>query len=173
MRVLSFDISSSTIGYGVLEKNKKIKLIDSGYFKPLKDECSIFKSLSEVRKEVAKLLDKYSPDVVAIEDITKFMPKKSSANTIIILAVYNRFIGQYCYEYMEKEPVLLPVITIRNTIKISNKIPEKEEIPSVLEKRLKIKWKYELNRNENIRSENYDRADGIAVGLAYLMRLDN
>jgi len=171
MIILGIDASSTTVGWGVLEViNDKIKLLDYGYFKPSK-KGSVFERLSKMRLDLSKILDKYNPDHIAIEEISKYMPGKSSANTIIQLAIFNRFVGQYCYDYTGRNPNMLNVLSIRHKIKLSKKLPDKSEIPSIIEERLKITLKKELNKNGKEREENYDTADGIACGLAFALKL--
>lgn len=174
MKTLGLDISSSTIGWALLDENKtRIKLIDSGYIKPLaSDKGSLFERLSQTKIEIGKLLDKYEPDNVAIEDIAFYMKGKSNANTIIILATFNRMIGLYCYEFLNKEPQMISVLSIRNSIKNYlnlEKTPEKEEIPSAIEKILNKKFEWRFNKKGKIIKENYDIADGIAVGISSIL----
>jgi hypothetical protein len=50
-------------------------------------------------------------------------------------------------------------------------LPSKEEMPSILEKRLDFKFPYVLNKKNNIRPENLDMSDSIAVALVYAYQL--
>lgn len=169
-KILGFDCSSTTVGWGLIEFDDQFNIVDvkCGHFKPSK-KGTIFEKLELVKLEINKLLFLHQPDHVAIEDIIKFMGKKSSAQAIITLAIFNRTIGMTCYDFMKKvSPEMLAVMTIRSKIKEPGKdIPTKQEVPGRLEKILNYKFPYLLNpKTQKIREESYDRADGLAVATA-------
>lgn len=176
--VLGLDISSSTIGWGVLKiDDDGIHFVDSGYIKPSK-KVSLFKSLELVKADVYNLIKKHKPDDIAIEDVVQFMAKKSTAKTIITLAVYNRTVGLTCYEIQGKEPNLCSVMAIRHKLKLDKKFPAKEEMPGILEKRLSISFPWVMKATKKkgskvatmkICDESYDVADGICVALYHAM----
>jgi len=170
---MSFDVSSSTIGWAVFNiKNNKINLFDSGFFKPIKKN-NIFENLSYVREQIKNLLDEYNPDEIAIEEIARFMPKLSSANTIIVLALYNRMVGLTVFDHLKKIPYLYNVMTIRHSIKLSKELPKKEEIPELVETILNITLPRKYTKNGIIKSELYDEADAIACGLCHWVKTNN
>lgn len=172
-RVLGLDVSSSTVGWAIIDyDDKSIKLVDSGFIKPSK-KVSIFVSLSKLKKDIIGLIDKFKPDDVAIENIVEFMASKSSSKTIIALSVYNRTVGLACFEKTNKEPNLYSVMTIRHKIKLTKQLPKKEDIPSILEHHLKIKFPYHYNKNKKVIIENFDMADGIAVALCHVFTIKN
>ena len=119
------------------------------------------------------LFQRLKPQEILIEDIAQFMPRKSMANTIILLAVFNRMISLCAYEYLGKEPKHFPVMTIRNGIRLSPYTPEKHEIPALVEKHLKIKIPLVKKKTGKPIDEYYDQADAIAVGLYYALLLNN
>lgn len=168
-KIIGLDISSSNIGYSVIEYNNlDIKLIDSGVIKPLKDS-NILLRLKKTKEDILSLLSKHNPDDIIIEDILLFLKNKSNARTIITLAIFNRVIGLACFEYLNKPPVLMSVATIRKFIKIDEK-PKKEDIPNLIEKHLNIKFPWILNKKKNIDKSSYDMSDAIAVSLAYIFK---
>ncbi len=169
---MGFDVSSSTIGWCVIDisKSNKLKLYDSGYFKPSKNG-SIFERLIEVKEEISSLLNNYKPEQVAIEDIAQFMPKVSSANTIITLALYNRMVGLTIFENLKKSPELFSVMTIRHGLKQTKELPKKEEIPELVEKLLNINIPAQYTKSGKIKPERYDEADAIACGLYFAYKL--
>lgn len=174
MKILGFDVSSTTIGYCFLEiSNKQIIYKDSGYIKPIKTG-SIIHRLNDTRNKVISILNKYNPDSIAIEDIIQFMAGRSNAISIITLATFNRMIGLTCHLFLNKEPYLYSVNKIRNGIKLvkKSKAPKKEEIPEVVSNLLKIKFPYEYNRKKNLKPENFDRADAIAVALYHAIQVN-
>lgn len=170
MRIMSFDVSSSTVGWAVFNVTQDtIKLYKCGYFKPLK-KGNIFEKLTDLKLKILDLLKKYQPSEVAIEDIAKFMPKVSSAQTIIILALWNRAVGLTVFDYLGKPPELYSVMSIRHGLKKTKKLPKKEEIPTIVENILLIKLEPEFTKTGKIKPELYDQADAIACGLYHYFK---
>jgi Holliday junction resolvasome RuvABC endonuclease subunit len=169
MRLLSLDASTSTIGLAVFDYTNfsDKKLIHYEYFKPPKNG-DIFERLAKVRDFIYTKLDKYSPDEVALEDIILFMKNKSSAATISSLAVLNRTVGLTIYNNCGKSPTLLNVMKIRHAIKTDKKLPSKEEIPNLVATHLLMEFPWIFNKKGKVIEENYDMADAIAVGLAFI-----
>lgn len=164
--ILGFDVSSSAIGWAALQIDdaQNITHIKSGYLKPTKDG-DIIERIASTRDELQAIIDDIKPDEIAIEEIVKFMSGKSSANTIIMLASFNRMCGLVAYDYLGVSPSYYGVLKIRHGLKTNKVLPAKENMPELVSKHLGIKFAWELNRNDKPRPENYDRADGIAVAL--------
>lgn len=172
MRILGFDASSTTIGWSVLDiENNNVKLVKVDYLKPPK-KGSIFSRLSTVKKSIIELLKIYKPDEVIIENIVEFMKNKSSAKTIILLALFNRTVGLTVYEYLNKEPQLLYVSSVRSVLKPKERKErlQKEEIPYILEEEFEIVFNKKFKRNGKVADETYDMADSIAVALAWAIK---
>jgi len=174
MRVMGFDVSSSTIGWGLfnIDKKNNIKLLTSGFFKPAKNG-NLFENLRALQEEINQLLKQHSPDQVSIEDIVQFLPRQSSANTIIKLAIYNRIVGLTVFNYLGKPPELCSVLAIRHGLKQTKDLPTKDQIPALVESLLKIKIPKQLKKTGSLKEEFYDQADGIACGLFYCYKLTN
>lgn len=171
--VAGFDISSTTTGWCILKiENNNISYIDSGFFKPLK-KGSIFDRLSHSKKEIEKILKKYHPNYIAIEDIISFMKGASTAKTIITLSVFNRIVGMTAYEYLGKSPELFNVMSIRHGLKLSKDLPKKEDMPELAAHHLGVKFPYLYGRSGNIKSESYDIADAWSVAIYYSKLLTN
>lgn len=169
-KILGLDISSSAIGFGLIEVDgNSIKYISSGVIKPYKD-TNIVKSLAKTRDMMTELFDKCQPDIIVIEDVIKFMKGKSSANTITKLVSFNRMICLLANDYLCELPKLLNVLTIRHAIKIGKKVPKKEEVPDILQNHLKYKTLIKTNKKDNLRPEVFDEADGIACAVAYYIK---
>lgn len=167
IKVLGFDISSTCIGWGLIEiDDVNMKLLDSGYIKPIKSG-SIIDRLFDTRNKIKDLITKLSPTHIGIEDVICFMKGKSSANTVITLAIFNRMIALLSYDMLNSPPQLFSVMSIRHGLKLNKILPKKEDMPGVVEKHLGITFQYEKNRKNKNKPENYDRADGIAVALYY------
>jgi Holliday junction resolvasome RuvABC endonuclease subunit len=167
-RVLGFDVSSTTIGYCVLdiEDNNDIHLIVADYLKPLK-KGSIIERIVDTRDKIQTIITKAKPDYIGIEDIIQFMQGKSTAKTIIMLTTFNRMIGLCAYDYLKKSPELFSVMTIRHGLKTDNVFPKKEDMPELVAKHLGITFPYEVNKKGKVKVESFDKADGVAVALYY------
>lgn len=171
MKILGIDASTTTIGICILNIETDpptIQHID--YYKPrgkgkvnTNNPQILFSILSNVRKFISNIIKEHNPDIVAIEDIAKFFPKKSSAQTITLLTALNRTVGTAAFD-LNKCPQLLNILQIRHKIKLEKKIPEKEKVPEVLSVRLGIPFPYVYNKGRLI-DENYDMADALAVAL--------
>jgi len=171
---MSFDVSSSVIGWAIfdIDKANNIKLLDSGFYKPSKSG-HLFENLKTLKEDILELLQEHKPDKVAIEDIAQFMPKVSSANTIIKLALYNRLVGLTTYEYLGEIPELYSVMAIRHGLKLTAQLPKKEEIPELVEKLLGVNLPRQYKKTGAIRTELYDEADAIACGLFCCYKMTN
>jgi Holliday junction resolvasome RuvABC endonuclease subunit len=167
MVIIGFDVSSTTIGYCVLDIGEDIKYIASGFIKPCK-KGDLFSRLYKTKREINELLYKYTPEHVVIEEISKFFPNKSKAQTIIMLAVFNRMVGLESYAFLNKEPLLLPVMSIRSTIRKEAKLatmPDKKELPEIIAKLLNIEFPWVTKKNKRL-EESYDVSDGICCAFA-------
>lgn len=171
-KILGLDVSSTTIGYSILEitEGNEIKLVFSDYLKPIKNG-TIIQRIVDTRNKIKAIIEKHKPDYIGIEDIIQFMQGKSTAKTIITLTTFNRMICLLAFDYLQRSPELFSVITIRHGLKENKIFPKKEDMPELVAKHLGITFPYELNKKGNIKVENYDKADGIAVGLYYALVL--
>jgi len=185
MDVLGLDISSSTIGFSVLQYTtdaSTISLQNYGYIKPDKDG-DIEPRLDSAIKEIIKIYKKYKPDVIVVEEITKFMKGGSQANTIIMLATFNRTISYELYKISKKQIHRLMPATIRKEIKeylgLKNKL-DKEGVYEEVKKRfnnLAIET-YIPSRGKNKgkvveKEENRDITDAVAVAWSWIIRDSN
>lgn len=172
-RILGLDVSSSTIGYSILELDdlNNIKFITCDYIKP-KKKGDIFERLISTKKSIADIIAKYKPDYIGIENIIEFMKGASGAKTIILLALFNRTVGLAAYDYLGRSPELFNVMQIRHGLKLSKLLPKKEEMPELVAKHLGIKFPYTYKKNGDITTESYDMADGVAVALYYAFILN-
>ena len=171
--VLGWDVSSTTTAYAVLEfdtDTKIIKFIKSDYIKPIK-KGNIIDRLANTRNQVKAIIEKVKPDYIGIEDILTFIPHRSTAQTVIILGIFNRMIGLVARDYLGRAPRLFSVMKMRHGLKLGKKPPKKEDMPALVAKLLGIPFPYELQtRGKNKgkqKVENYDKADSIAVALYY------
>jgi len=171
-RLLGIDCSSTTIGLGVLEidDENNIKYVSMDYIKPLKTG-TIIERIVDTRNKIKAIIEKEEPTHIAIEEIIQFMGGKSTAKTIIMLTTFNRMVCLLAYDYLNKNPELFNVMSIRHGLKLNKILPKKEEIPDLVANHLNIKFPWEFNKKGKPKVENYDRADGVAVALyhAYIL----
>lgn len=170
-KILGFDISSTCIGYSLLEiDSNQIKFISCSFLKPLKTG-SIINRLADTRDKIKKIIEDTKPDHIVIEDIIQFMSGASTAKTIITLTSFNRMIGLLAYDFLKREPQYFSVMTIRHGIKLNKILPKKEDIPELVAKHLQIIFPYQENKKGKLKPENFDMADSIAVALYYSLIL--
>jgi Holliday junction resolvasome RuvABC endonuclease subunit len=168
--ILAFDVSSTTIGWCALnwDEANDIQFHQAGYIKPVK-KGPIIDRIVDTRNQVKKIIDDIKPDFMAVEDIIKFMKGKSSAQTIIMLATYNRMVCLAAHDYLGHAPTLYNVMTIRHGLKTGKDLPKKEDMPALVSRHLGITFPYEyIAKGKNkggIKVESYDKADGVAVAL--------
>lgn len=130
MIILGIDPGTAIIGYGVINSDRKLELIDYGCIKTSAD-LSTADRLVILNKELEKLLKKYKPDAVAVEDIFFFKNLKtaikvSQARGVILLTIAHLKIPIYeftplqikqavaCYGRAEKIQVQKMVKTLLN-----------------------------------------------------------
>ncbi len=171
-KVLGFDVSSTTIGYCVLEvddQTNQIKFIECNYLNPTK-KGTIMERIVDTRDKIKLIIDRVKPDHIGVEDLIKFMPK-STATTVVVLTTFNRMICLLSYDYLKAYPELFNVMSIRHGLKLSKELPKKEEMPELVATRLGITFPYVYGKdkkgNPKIKEESRDMADGVAVALYY------
>ena len=170
--VLGLDISSSTIGWSILEySDQAITLKEYGNIKPPKSsKGSLAYRASVAYDEVYSFLLDKNPDTVAVEAYAnKFPAGKSTARTIIVLSVFNELMAIASLKSLDREPIRYAVSTIRASLgKIAGyKVSSKEDVFEFIKKYF-IEFNLRENRSGNIAKECYDEADAIAVALTHI-----
>jgi hypothetical protein len=168
-KILGFDCSSTTIGYCVLkwdEISNQISFVSADYFKPPKDG-NLIERIAQTRDAIREIIENVKPDFIGVEEIISFMKGKSTAQTIIMLTTFNRMICLLAYDWLGKSPELFNVMSIRHGLKMSKELPPKENMPELCCKHLGIPLVWEKSKKGKIKTENYDRFDGVAVALYY------
>lgn len=181
---MGLDASSKTIGLCIIDyNNKSSKLIHQEYYKPPK-KGNLFERLAQVSSFIEEKMNEFGPDCCAIEDILLHMGGKkcpvckrsmggaSTAKTITTLAVFNRTVGLTIFNEFEKPPYLYNAMRIRHAIKKDKKLPSKEDMPELVSDILKFSFPYEYKKKRDgsteLREENFDMADAIAVALCHI-----
>jgi Holliday junction resolvasome RuvABC endonuclease subunit len=174
-KILSFDVSSSTIGYSVIEYDlNSINLVEYGNVKPPKsDKGSLsYRALSAV-KSITTIVERVKPDEVAIEDYAKrFSAGRSTARTIIVLSFFNELMCLTVLDKLNIEAYRYPVITIRSSIShhLSIKTISKEDMFKVICDNFK-NFLPKKNKVGGIKEESFDEADAIAVGFCHAIKM--
>ncbi len=166
--VLGFDVSSTTIGYCVLEVdefNNTFKYVSMNYLKPIK-KGTIMERIVDTRDKIKDIIVKVKPDYIGIEDLIKFMPK-STATTVVVLTTFNRMICLLAFDYLQRHPELFNVMSIRHGLKLNKDLPKKEDMPELVAKHLGITFPYQYDKKGKVKEESRDMADGVAVALYY------
>jgi Holliday junction resolvasome RuvABC endonuclease subunit len=171
-KILSLDISSTTIGWALLEEGiDYIKIIDHNHIKPVKDSLSLANRALKTQLVLKNLIKKFLPDYIAIEDyVSRFTFGRSTAKTIIVLSVFNEAMTMSCIEENKVDPDKIAVISIRSILSktFGEKISSKEECFDFIKKIPSFKIK--LNKKQLIKKETFDEADAVAVGIASIVR---
>lgn len=176
-RIMGLDISTTTIGIAIIDFNKNGKVTPRyiDYYKPIKGkiedkEIDSLNMLSEAKKYIQSIIIKYQPTNIGVEDYIRFMKGGSGSATIIPLANLNRTICLSVFEQFPDIPLhICNVMSIRTRIKKSCNLialPEKKQLPEILEKELKIKIPCpvkDTRKGQKIMDEYYDMTDAISV----------
>ncbi len=175
MKILSLDISSSTIGWATMSKvGDKIILNNYGHIKPMskkKSDDNLSLRLKDILTRMEELFKNENPDEIVIEDYLKrFSKGRSSANTIILLAVFNEIITMAGYSFTGKKPSRYSVTSLRALVnkKYGKKIKDKDDVINFVASEFS-NYKTTLNRAGNIKTECEDEADSIILGLSHLL----
>ena len=170
-KVIGLDVSSSVIGYGIIEFDKdSISLVKYGHIKPPGSEKGslAFRGL-EASKKVRELLIAESPDAVAVEMYAnRFSAGRSSARTIIVLSFFNELMSLTSLDSVGIETDKYTVANIRSTISkyLKNKSISKDQIFEVIRATFPS-FTPRVNKNGNIGTESFDQADAIAVAFCH------
>lgn len=168
MKILGLDISSSTIGYALIED---LNLIKTGHIKPPDKKKSLDNfslRLDFAYSHIKDLIKKLNPDIIVAEEYAKkFSQGKSSANTIIVLSTFNEVCCLAAYQETKQQVIKIPVTTLRKIIskKYDVNMDDKEDVLSFCKKN--FSYKDSLNKNLNIKKECYDETDALIVALGY------
>lgn len=173
--VLGLDCSTATIGWGLVTLESEPKLLQFGHIKPLESKRgSLVERLDDTFDRITELCEQLKPNIVAVEEIKKFMKGMSSAQTITILAGFNRVISLAAYKvsknlryYDESE---IRKILKEKYLRKSDKVG-KEDMPNLIRRFLWGDFQGPLNTKGEMATETYDEADGIAVGWSCVIDL--
>lgn len=168
MIILTFDVSSSCIGYCLTDNGNitrygfvDISKIDSEF---LLNKIVAFKDIFEFPQNVDK--------VVIEESLKSFSYGLSSINTIITLAKMNASFSFFLFEKYKLYPEYINASSVRKIIGIkidkNSSVDKKQQIFDFIDKSNNLFVL--LNRNDNIDKRNWDVSDAIAINLAIVKK---
>jgi len=181
MYVLSFDLSSTTVGYSIFNKESK-ELIKLDYFKYSDCEDLLGKG-KHLEITIEKILSDFPlvNEFVIEERLKKFQHGKSSADNILVLAQLN-YICQYLMKYkfqlkiteinvLKARGLVFPeIFKITKSLKIKQKDFVFERVLTILDNNLFPKKIISRGKNkgeEVFLEEAKDMADSWLIGQAY------
>lgn len=148
MRVIGFDVSSTSTGYATLSNTRLLKS-GTGTIKT-SSSTPIWERLAEFKQAVVEVLTKVKPDVVVIEDV--YVRHRS---VIIILARFSGVILETCAS-LGYTPVLMEATKVRKTLGLKNK---KEAVFDFVTDKFKLE-EYSFGKDNDV-------TDAVALALAY------
>ena len=169
--ILGLDISTSKIGYCILDKDKKIITNEFMKLKPLQleDRAEIFyKFLSDVN-------NKYNIDNVFIEQpFSMFGGGRTTAMTMSKLQRFNGMCSFAVRRIFKMNPVLIPANQARKSVGLKIKRGEdtKKKIIEWVETEYPKDFVYELTRHGNPKPGTDDKADAVIIALAGLSQIN-
>ena len=121
--ILGLDVSTSNVGYCIIDKKGQIVQINFVKLSKFKSLCSKAKVLKDALME---LIIRYEITHIYIEEaLQRFSFGRSSAGTITKLASFNGVTQYLCYDIFNVEPILLNVNNARKLLDIKTQSKKK------------------------------------------------
>ena len=166
--ILGLDISTSIIGYTVLDFQSNIMVCEAWDLRNDKTYKNIYEKASFVKRELIRLKEEYDISKVFIEEpFTFFSSGGSTAKTMAKLQSFNGMISWVCVDVFNIVPSHISPGDARksNKIKVSKGQKAKQVVLNyLLEHEPAFKAKY--TKKGNPIPETYDRADSLIVARA-------
>ena len=165
--ILGIDVSTSKIGYCVIDDKQKLIEVN---FKKLKEETLEDKAYEFFHKELIRIKNTYKITHVRIEEpFTMFSGGKTTAGTMSKLQRFNGMISVLSYICFDIVPTLVPSRSARSKcgIKIKRGEDTKKKIIGWVEQRYPKKFLVEYTRHGNPKPGTDDMADSIVVALSH------
>ena len=175
--ILGLDISTSVVGYTVLQDSGVVSLID---YCNLKKEPDLMEKADKMRSCFEKLSKEYHVTQIYVEEnLQAFRPGASSAATIAKLARFNGIVSYVAYEIFGIKPNFLNVTKARSLVglKIQRQkscgIKTKDQVLNWAKVKLPhIAWPTKVLKGGPRKGqavfleECYDMADSFVISLA-------
>ncbi len=149
-KILGLDVSSSCTGYCIVEDGY-LDVNSLGTIEP-DGKLSIGQKLLYFEKSIKKLIKKYSPDFIIIEDIFK----GPNAKTFKLLAMFRGVAFKTVQEKIKKDPISVMPTEARKLIGAG--VTKEDAFAFIVKKYKFYSFKFETHN---------DIADSIVLALAY------
>ena len=165
--ILGIDVSTSKIGYCVIDDKKNLKEVN---FLKFKDGTLEERAQKFYLGELRRLKYTYNITHIRIEQpFTMFSGGKTTAGTMSKLQRFNGMISVLAYTLFNLQPELVPSRSARSKcgIKIKRGEDTKKKIIEWAEQRYPKDFIVELTRHGNPKPGTDDMADSIVVALSH------
>ena len=114
MIILGIDPGTATIGFGIIKKNKEIKLVEYGCIKT-PTTLTTAERLEELHNQLNALIKKYKPDMMSVEDIFFFKNLKTAVKVsqargaILLTAAKSKIPVFECTPLQIKQAIKSPI----------------------------------------------------------------
>jgi Holliday junction resolvasome RuvABC endonuclease subunit len=165
--ILGIDVSTSKIGYCVLDDKQNLLEV---HFKKLKEDTLEDKAWKFFSNELKDIDRKYKIKEVRIEEpFTMFSGGKTTAGTMAKLQRFNGMISLMTYHCFNMVPILVPSRSARSKcgIKIKRGENTKKKIIEWVEQKYPKDFIVELTRHGNPKPGTDDMADSVVVALSH------
>jgi len=166
--ILGLDISTSIIGYTVLEFDGEILEIGSWDLRNKKLYPDLFSKAINIKEELIKLNKRFLINNIFIEtSLNMFMSGKSSANILSMLAKFNGIVSWIAYECFETSPRFIAAASARKKcgITIKRGTKAKEQVMAFLLDN-EPDFKIQYTRTGKPKPHCYDEADSLIIAKA-------
>jgi Holliday junction resolvasome RuvABC endonuclease subunit len=180
--ILGLDVSTSNVGYSIIDLDGK--LIKMGFISLSNKKCFIQKNRI-VRSEFDKINKEYNISYVFIEEcLQRFSFGRSSANTIVKLALFNGSVQYAASEAFNKIPAVLNVNKSRKALQIATQsqkkcgIPVKEQVFHWVCNNIDYEWPTKILQSGPRKGQTvlidqvYDMADAWVIARAGFIHLE-
>tara|TARA_R110000822_G_scaffold299298_1_gene422262 strand:- start:1139 stop:1642 length:504 start_codon:yes stop_codon:yes gene_type:complete len=165
--ILGLDVSTSKIGYCVIDENQNLIEVS---FKKLKEETLEDRAYEFFHKELTRIKKTYNITHVRIEEpFSMFAGGKTTAGTMSKLQRFNGMISILSFICFEMVPTMVPSRSARSKcgIKIPRGENTKKKIIEWVEQRYPKDFTVVLTRHGNPKPGTDDMADSIVVALSH------
>ena len=168
MIILGLDISSSRIGYCLINENEDLLLVDEIKLKPsqsLEERADIFKKTMEIIKEHSEV------DYVFIEQpFMAFSGGKTTAATMAKLQRFNGMCSYVVHNLFGSPPTLLQANKARGLVDLKIKRGENTKLKVIewVQEKYPTSFLVEYTRHGNPKPGTDDKADAVVIANAGL-----
>ena len=168
MIILGLDISSSRIGYCLINENEDLLLVDEIKLKPsqsLEERADIFKNTMEIIKQHSEV------DYVFIEQpFMAFSGGKTTAATMAKLQRFNGMCSYVVHNLFGRTPTLIQANKARGLVGLKIKRGDKTKLKVIewVSQKYPKKFIVEYTRHGNPKPGTDDKADAIVIANAGL-----